>query len=702
MATRIKDWFIPYTWWDGIEITNNHVINVLLREANNLIHVNENRELYVDLQLPDWIEPDDDFPVWVTTGRILEEDWWQQSWLILNWKTTSWDYARLIYANDWNLYVDLWDWQWILLWSSSHLSCNTRTFDLDSTDNLTAGQTILDWYLEGNMPLIKYTPASILATDPCLYVFSHETTESVNQLIFRQLPFSVKRWNNGYSTLMDNEITITWDWVDTVTGIDSSTNTTLLKVLEIWKSYSTAFIPTQDWDPTSKKYVDDELAKKQDILTPWTRITITVDPNTWNTIIAADVSWVMTYKWNLSTVSDLSNIQNPSVWDCYYIEGSHTLYAWDWSQWNDIWGTGIDLTNYFNKQTDTTDNIAQWSTNLFVTSQEKTTWNNKQDALTAWNNITIDQNNVISAAWYTEWDWIDINSNNVVSNTKPFDPENAGTMWQVLRKTNTWYKWVDSVSWWVDSVNWRTGDVIVKEFEPDNTGSTWQVLKKTQHWYEWQNESWWGGWGWHTYSAWEWIDITNYVITNTSKTQLFTINSSTNPTPNLSIVQDAIDWYNEWNLPIIKAYKSDRWEAPQSWYRFFLPDVITNHSNPQTWDTWQVLPFYAIYNENDYHIDNVNWYTALEIPMVDVKIVDWDVDTATITAFTSMWSNFLSTSHNYSTAYTPLYNWSPATKKYVDDHDTVISGDNWVTYTIKVSNSDPASWTASNIITFVL
>jgi hypothetical protein len=29
--------------------------------------VNEDRELYVDQQLPDGIEPDDDFPVGVTT-----------------------------------------------------------------------------------------------------------------------------------------------------------------------------------------------------------------------------------------------------------------------------------------------------------------------------------------------------------------------------------------------------------------------------------------------------------------------------------------------------------------------------------------------------------------------------------------------------------------------------------------------------------
>ena len=32
---------------------------------------------------------------------------------------------------------------------------------------------------------------------------------------------------------------------------------------------------------------------------------------------------------------------------------------------------------------------------------------------------------------------------------------------------------------------------------------------------------------------------------------------------------------------------------------------------------------------------------------------------------------------------------------------TVVSDDSWVTYHITVSNSDPASWTASNIITLV-
>jgi hypothetical protein len=41
--------------------------------------VNEDNELYVDLQLADNILPNDTFPVGVTTGRILQENGWQQS-----------------------------------------------------------------------------------------------------------------------------------------------------------------------------------------------------------------------------------------------------------------------------------------------------------------------------------------------------------------------------------------------------------------------------------------------------------------------------------------------------------------------------------------------------------------------------------------------------------------------------------------------
>lgn len=69
----IVEWQLPYTAWDWIEITANKVIKVLLREENNLIKLNEDNELYTDLQLVSWITPSDEFPVWVTVGQVLKK-----------------------------------------------------------------------------------------------------------------------------------------------------------------------------------------------------------------------------------------------------------------------------------------------------------------------------------------------------------------------------------------------------------------------------------------------------------------------------------------------------------------------------------------------------------------------------------------------------------------------------------------------------
>ena len=54
----------------------------------------------------------------------------------------------------------------------------------------------------------------------------------------------------------------------------------------------------------------------------------------------------------------------PGVYDQYILTDLPNTYAM-------IGSTSVDLTNYFNKTTDTTDNIIQWDTNLFMTEAEK-------------------------------------------------------------------------------------------------------------------------------------------------------------------------------------------------------------------------------------------------------------------------------------------------------------------------------------------
>lgn len=111
MATRIVEWKKPYTWGKAIEIDENKVISLRLRDENNLIIYDEgDDEIYVDLQLKDWIRPTDAFPVWITTGRVLVADDWDITGTLICAKTTSWDNIKLLYGDDGTLWIDNWTW----------------------------------------------------------------------------------------------------------------------------------------------------------------------------------------------------------------------------------------------------------------------------------------------------------------------------------------------------------------------------------------------------------------------------------------------------------------------------------------------------------------------------------------------------------------------------------------------------------------
>jgi hypothetical protein len=107
MATRIVEWKKPYTWWQAIEIDENKVISLRLRDENNLIIYDSwDDEIYADLQLPDEITPTDAFPVWVTTGRVVVDNGWDKAGTIICAKTTSWDVIKLVYADEGTLWID--------------------------------------------------------------------------------------------------------------------------------------------------------------------------------------------------------------------------------------------------------------------------------------------------------------------------------------------------------------------------------------------------------------------------------------------------------------------------------------------------------------------------------------------------------------------------------------------------------------------
>lgn len=101
-------WWPNLSAWVGIdpEALTHRIIEVLLREENNLIQVTEDNELYVDLQLPNWVKPTDDFPVGVTTWSVQAVDGRPYTGTLLHYETTSWDYCQWLRGNNGNLYFD--------------------------------------------------------------------------------------------------------------------------------------------------------------------------------------------------------------------------------------------------------------------------------------------------------------------------------------------------------------------------------------------------------------------------------------------------------------------------------------------------------------------------------------------------------------------------------------------------------------------
>lgn len=672
MVVRLKEPDIKLTAWDGIEITENNVINVLLREANNLIHVNEDRELYVDLQLDDWIEPDDDLPVGVATGKILAEDWWQQSGIILNRKTTSWDYVRLIYANDWKLYYDPGTGVWNEIGWGGGWSINVAT------------ATSL-WVIK----LGSNTVQSQSAETP---------TSAVGRTYAVQL---------------------------------NSSNQALVNVP--WEEYE-SLPEEQNWQDeslvtTGEKYTWNH---KQDALTAGTNITIS------NWVISANITNVYTYKGSVASQSNLPT-SGQAVGDVWLALDTGISYAWNGTSWISMWST-VDLTNYFNKLQDDSDDITEWQSHLFASPSEKAYWNGKQNALTAGQGITI-VNDVISWTLYTAWSWINIDVNNVISNLKPFDPANAWATGQILRKTSTGYQWSNEIAA-VTSVNGRTWAVTVSEFSPTNSGTTGQVLKKTSAGYQWANESWWGGGT--SYLAGYGIDITNDEISNTlafdpsnsgttgqvikktsngyhwaddewfepastgsvgqvlTKTangydwanaaesgnvKLFTLSS----TSDLTTAQAAFDWYNAGKLPILKFNTTAGWSQTQ-WDYIYIPEPYVDNAIS--------LTFVAPETANQTYIDNAHGFSRRSIPFIKFTH-NWTTTVASVSTWEQAEArmDYISPAVDYTTPFNPTENWHPATKKYVDDHGVPTSGTTGYVLT-KTNNgywwaAPTASWVTS-------
>lgn len=184
---------------------------------------------------------------WYTTctGTLVASD--------LNWYAQTCDLATV--ATSW-CYCDL-------IWAPIAPDVNTQAFYLSSTSdttNATAALTYITnwWYAIVILNNIAYNLVS----------------KSSSSLVFKSNPISTA--NTSDTTINVPTLTFTVS-SDAVTAITSN-NTSLWQYLQTDRNYWTAYIPSYDWSPSTKKYVDDCFSCLSAVATSWCYCDLTWQP----------------------------------------------------------------------------------------------------------------------------------------------------------------------------------------------------------------------------------------------------------------------------------------------------------------------------------------------------------------------------------------------------------------------------------------
>lgn len=519
MATRIVEWKKPYTWGKAIEIDENKVISLRLRDENNLIIYDAwDNEIYVDLQLPDEITPTDAFPVWITTGRVIVDNGWDVQGTIIVAKTTSGDNIKILYADDGKLYMDngTWSFKQIYFKADVDLIVDSLQAQIDVLSGL--GKFLSLWDCATGEPISfpLETPYEYSTWDWYMINNIDNTTN------YRP------SWTEYDETASS---TVETDWVN-IWDVYIYDGTVWLLQKNAWWGWGSVTFAQILWQPTDNTNLATALNAKQDTLTAWTNIQIS------NNVISAtwwsDIVYATQAEYNALPSSKLT-------------DGKHyVIYSTSWWGWWQPWANTLVYLTLDGNTTDTSGNGRDGTLNFSWYTYEYLSWNSWQQFIKmVWNNS---MNDCISwtysstALW--SWDrtisvwikfytlgWVD-----VISAVSPFYlwTRNGGDNWGWFGMFNfqgtqnpASYIWI--LRYWSDpnnpsyssyDYNWHLYTVTYNDTNKAKIYVDWQQVAMT-----WDGNSSFNTtstdyqlWPIRTDAAWMTIGYSNFIIENSERT----------------------------------------------------------------------------------------------------------------------------------------------------------------------------------------
>ena len=723
MTVRLIEWQVPYTWGTAIEITADKVINLLLRAENNLLHVNDDNELYCDLQLENGIAVDDDLPVWVTTWIVNESDGRPQNGLLLHYETTSWAYAQRLYGGDWKLYFNWWTGERKLVYYAEDVDQLLQELHDELVEQLTmhAGEGIE--ILNG----IDYSAMR----GPCPDGF-HIPTKEEAQLLINQI-IILDPNNLDIKTYLKMPAIGSRDYLNASTsqiGIDWYYWTSEPSDSEIthhhWPwAYSISF--ASSWWPSLKTYSRSYgfgiRAFKDNVVIPNNQWSMLLDGSS-----IAQGAWIFhdTINWLISissdgvnwlTISD-KNLWATTVWNTWdTVDQAHAWYYYQW--WNNYWfawpneatpavsSTLVDTTWY-------------WPWNYY--SSNEYIWSNadwsdpSNDNLWGGVTWTVELHNVITNIWVLSVNWRKwhvIVADNVkifkLEDNQDFDTAQEIFDWfdqwkyPIIYYDNNSYVFKDALQWALSFI--CSVPELWEDVYHDNSNLKYKAI-----------ELFYTGSSVTNISFYSWVPSINYLDTNVNYSSPYIPQYNGSPAtkkyvddrdvhvgttaPTENLVEGRL-WYDTTN-DVLKSYDGTNWnivwddtviintktfrftwvtqddlvtaQAAYEWFKAWKNPIIRSANNKVClyFDTksfaWYKLVQFMNINVYDQQLASG---TNLRQDVVALKVDD-NTDSVTqilIQAYGTTW--LLQEGKDYSTPYMPEYDGSPATKKYVDNNDTI-------------------------------